>query len=133
MFVSKRFALLTPLISSVTLSNPRSKEESLFEFFQAQVIYAFKAHRSFRRIRPLYLELIEEEERDLRWKAMFGSNTCTCACLVFDSISKLSSASASVSATASQTIKAPVNEAIYRRIGYPNLWRNFFSGFSTNG
>lgn len=41
--------------------------------------------------------------------------------------------SASVSATASQTIKAPVNEAIYRRIGYPNLWRNFFSGFSTNG
>ncbi|KAK1398031.1 hypothetical protein POM88_007894 [Heracleum sosnowskyi] len=134
MLVSKRFALLIPLISSVTLSIPKPEERSPFEIFRAQVIYASKALRSFRSIRFLHLEFIEEEYREinLQWKAMFGSNTCTCACLVFDSITKLSSAGASaganVSATAAaadrQRIKAAMHGPIFWRLMYPNMWRN---------
>lgn len=114
MLVSKHFALLIPLISSGTLSIPLPEDGDPFVFFRTQVRYAFKALGSFRKIQSLHLGFIEEEykEFDLEWKAVYGSNTCTCACLIYNSITKLSSASSSagVSATAAnfQTEKTTV-------------------------
>lgn len=123
MLVSKRFALLIPLISSGTLFIPHPQDRSRFEFFQDQVIYAFKALKSFRKIRSLHLEFIEEEFRefDHQWKVVFGSNTCTCACLAFKSITKLSAASASSS------VNATAMDQVFRLIMYPYMWRNLFA------
>lgn len=130
MLVLKRFALLIRLISSVSLSIPKPQDMSPLEIFRAQVIYMSKALRSFRSIRFLHLEFIEEGYREinLQWKAVFESNACTCACLVFDSISKLSSAGAHVSATFTaadrQRMIAAMRGLIFWRIMYPNMWRN---------
>lgn len=135
MLVSKRFALLIPLISSGTLSIPLPEDKSHFEFFRGQLRYALDALSSFRNIRSLHLELFEEEcrESNLQWKAVFGSNTYTCACLAYNSITKLSSAGAGASASAiaagSQTIKDTVIGMAFSRIVYPNLWRNLLAVF----
>ncbi|KAL1816871.1 hypothetical protein ACET3Z_019445 [Daucus carota] len=122
MLISKRFALLIPLISSGTLSIPGPQVRS---FFLGQVTYAFRALKSFPRIRSLHLIFIEEEDQkfDLKWKAVFRSNTCSCACLVYNSIAKLSSVSGSVSATTTAADSDTITSTAFRYIVTPNLWR----------
>ncbi|KAL8146781.1 uncharacterized protein LOC141707570 [Apium graveolens] len=134
MLVSKRFSFLIRLISSVSLSIPRPQDKPPVEIFRSQVMYVCKALRSFRSIRILHLEFIEEEYReiDFQWKAVFGSNACTCACLVLESITKLSSPGASADATVSATptaadrqrTRAAIDGPVFWRLMYPNMWRN---------
>ncbi|KAK1398027.1 hypothetical protein POM88_007890 [Heracleum sosnowskyi] len=129
MLISKRFALLIPLISSGTLSIPLPEYRSQFEFFKGQVVYVDKALRSFWNIRSLHLEFVEEEceESILQWKAVFGSNTYTCACLAYNSITKLSSTGASAIAAGSRTINNTKTGTIFRHIVDPNMWRIFLA------
>lgn len=130
MLISKRFALLIPLISSVTLSIPGSgQDKSPFKFFEAQASYVSEALKSFQNIRFLHLEFVEEkhQEFNLQWKAVFGSKTYTCASLVFDYITKLSASSPSGSVSAfSQTTMATV-DGLFWRIFYPNMWRSLLA------
>ncbi|KAK1398026.1 hypothetical protein POM88_007889 [Heracleum sosnowskyi] len=130
MLISKRFALLIPLISSGTLSIPLTEYRSQFEFFKGKVTYVDKALRSFSNIRSVHLEFVEEECREsiLQWKAVFRSNTYTCACLAYNSITKLSSAGASAIAAGSQTIKNTVIGTIFRLIVDPDVWCSLLGG-----